>query len=575
MADDGGDAEAMLAAHRRRRHRYRRGRRRNSSAMARRPSSSRGSELLQRIADKSRRDRRNRDTRKTHWTTPPPPAAVRPLAWANARNGRRCSSMRGSRPRRHLRELFAADPARGERLVAEAAGLYLDYSKQRVTDETLALLFDAGRCLRPAGAHRGDVPRRARQRHRAAAGAARRAACPGRRTDRGRWRRRGARGPRGAGPDGGRSPNACATATGPASPASASATWSTSASAAPTSGRSWRTRRCAITASATSRCVSCPTSTAPISSRPRATSMPAETLFIVCSKTFTTLETLTNAHAARAWCLRRSATRRRSRGTSSRCPPMPTGVRAVRHRHRQHVRLLGLGRRSLFDGFGDRAVDDDRDRPGALPRHARRLPRDGRRISAARRFDRNLPVLMGLLAIWNNDFLGAATVAVLPYAQYLKRFPAYLQQLTMESNGKHVTVDGAPVDYQTGPDLLGRAGHQRPAFVLPADPPGHAAGAVRFHRLLPAARTRWASTARPADGQPVRPGRSAGVRQDRGRRCGPKARRAGMVAASHVRRQPAEQHDPRRRASRRTASARWSRSTNTACSCRASIWNID
>ena len=70
-------------------------------------------------------------------------------------------------------------------------------------------------------------------------------------------------------------------------------------------------------------------------------------------------------------------------------------------------------------------------------------------------FEQNLPVLMGLLSVWNNDFFGAETVAVLPYEQYLKRFPAYLQQLTMESNGKHVTLDGSQVDYQTGPDLLG------------------------------------------------------------------------------------------------------------------------
>ena len=98
-------------------------------------------------------------------------------------------------------------------------------------------------------------------------------------------------------------------------------------------------------------------------------------------------------------------------------------------------------------------------------------------------FERNLPVLMGLLAIWNTNFLGAQTVAVLPYDQYLKRFPAYLQQLTMESNGKHVTLDGAARRLRDRPDLLGRARHQRPALVLPADPPGHAADPVRLHRL--------------------------------------------------------------------------------------------
>ena len=129
-------------------------------------------------------------------------------------------------------------------------------------------------------------------------------------------------------------------------------------------------------------------------------------------------------------------------------------------------------------------------------------------------FERNLPVLMGLLGIWNTNFLGAQTVAVLPYEQYLKRFPAYLQQLTMESNGKHVTLDGDEVDVRDRPDLLGRAGHQRPALVLPADPPGHAADPVRLHRLR-----RDAESARPASrhaaGERLRAGRSAGVRQDR------------------------------------------------------------
>ena len=109
-------------------------------------------------------------------------------------------------------------------------------------------------------------------------------------------------------------------------------------------------------------------------------------------------------------------------------------------------------------------------------------------------FERNLPVLMGLLAVWYTDFFGAQTVAVLPYEQYLKRFPAYLQQLTMESNGKHVTLDGGRGRLRDRPDLLGRAGHQRPALVLPADPPGHAADPVRLHRLRPSRSTRSAGT---------------------------------------------------------------------------------
>ena len=106
-------------------------------------------------------------------------------------------------------------------------------------------------------------------------------------------------------------------------------------------------------------------------------------------------------------------------------------------------------------------------------------------------FERNLPVLMGLLAIWYNDFFGAQTVAVLPYEQYLKRFPAYLQQLTMESNGKHVKLNGTEVTYQTGPIYWGEPGNQWPALVLPADPSGHTADPLRLHRLRPVAQSAW------------------------------------------------------------------------------------
>ena len=87
------------------------------------------------------------------------------------------------------------------------------------------------------------------------------------------------------------------------------------------------------------------------------------------------------------------------------------------------------------------------------------------------------------LSVWYNDFFGAQTVAVLPYEQYLKRFPAYLQQLTMESNGKHVTLDGEPRRLRHRPDLLGRAGNQRPALLLPADPSGDAPHPLRLHRV--------------------------------------------------------------------------------------------
>ena len=108
--------------------------------------------------------------------------------------------------------------------------------------------------------------------------------------------------------------------------------------------------------------------------------------------------------------------------------------------------------------------------------------------------ERNLPALLGLLAVWYGDFFGAQTVAVLPYDQYLHRFPAYLQQLTMESNGKHVTLDGAPGRLRDRRRLLGRAGDQRPALLLPADPPGDEADPLRLHRLHAARSTRSAST---------------------------------------------------------------------------------
>ena len=159
-------------------------------------------------------------------------------------------------------------------------------------------------------------------------------------------------------------------------------------------------------------------------------------------------------------------------------------------------------------------------------------------------FERNLPVLMGLLAVWYNDFFGAQTVAVLPYEQYLKRFPAYLQQLTMESNGKHVTLDGDARRLRDRPDLLGRAGHERPALVLPADPPGHAADPVRLHRASASRSTRSAGTTT-----------CCSRTSSRRPRRWPSARRAEEVKAEGtpdwlvphrvVRGQSALEHDPR------------------------------
>ena len=128
----------------------------------------------------------------------------------------------------------------------------------------------------------------------------------------------------------------------------------------------------------------------------------------------------------------------------------------------------------------------------------------------------NLPVLMGLLAVWYGDFFGAQTVGVMPYEQYLKRFPAYLQQLTMESNGKHVTLDGGPGRLRHRRGLLGRAGHQRPAQLLPAHPPGHQAHPGRPDRLRQEPQPARRPPRHPVV-QRVRPGAGAGLRQDRGR----------------------------------------------------------
>ena len=183
----------------------------------------------------------------------------------------------------------------------------------------------------------------------------------------------------------------------------------------------------------------------------------AETLFVVCSKTFTTLETLTNARAARAWCLKQLGD---EAAVARHFVAVSTNADGVREFGIDPDNMFGFwdwvgGRYSMDSAIGLSTMiaigpDNFRDMLAgfhAMDVHFRDTP-----------LERNLPVLMGLLAIWNNDFLGAATVAVLPYAQYLKRFPAYLQQLTMESNGKHVTLDGTPVDCHTGPIYWGEPG---------------------------------------------------------------------------------------------------------------------
>ena len=184
---------------------------------------------------------------------------------------------------------------------------------------------------------------------------------------------------------------------------------------------------------------------------------PNETLFIVSSKTFTTQETMTNAHTAREWVLR---TVHDERAIAKHFTAVSTNAPEVAKFGIDTANMFGFwdwggGRYSMDSAIGLStmiAIGSDNFRAmlagfHAMDEHFRTAP-----------FDKNLPALMGLLGIWYNNFFGAQTVAVLPYEQYLKRFPAYLQQLTMESNGKHVTLDGTRVDYQTGAIYWGEPG---------------------------------------------------------------------------------------------------------------------
>jgi glucose-6-phosphate isomerase len=184
---------------------------------------------------------------------------------------------------------------------------------------------------------------------------------------------------------------------------------------------------------------------------------PERTLFVVCSKTFTTLETLTNAHAARDWCL---AALGAERAIARHFVAVSTNTEAVRQFGIDPANMFGFwdwvgGRYSMDSAIGLStmlAIGPDLFHDMLAGFHAMDVHFE---TAPA---DRNLPLLLALLAIWNGNFLAAPTVAVLPYAQYLTRFPAYLQQLTMESNGKHVTLDGTRVDYATGPVYWGEPG---------------------------------------------------------------------------------------------------------------------
>src|SRR6202047_1854666 len=185
---------------------------------------------------------------------------------------------------------------------------------------------------------------------------------------------------------------------------------------------------------------------------------PVETLFIVSSKTFTTLETMTNAQSAGDWSLR---------GLGGDARAVARHFVAV-STNAEKVAEFGIDTTNMFefwDWVGGRYSMDSAIGLSTMlaigPDHFHAMLAGFQAIDEHFRttpFERNLPVLMGLLGVWYNDFWGAQTVAVLPYDQYLKRFPAYLQQLTMESNGKHVRLDGTPVDTDTGPIYWGEPG---------------------------------------------------------------------------------------------------------------------
>jgi glucose-6-phosphate isomerase len=184
---------------------------------------------------------------------------------------------------------------------------------------------------------------------------------------------------------------------------------------------------------------------------------PEETLFIISSKTFTTLETMTNAHSARTWALKKLE---HQAAIAKHFVAVSTNADAVSKFGIDTANMFGFwdwvgGRYSMDSAIGLStmlAVGPENFREllagfHSIDQHFRTAP-----------FEKNLPVLMGLLSVWYADFFGAQTVAVLPYDQYLKRFPAYLQQLTMESNGKHVTLAGDTVNYETGPIFWGEPG---------------------------------------------------------------------------------------------------------------------
>ncbi len=357
----------------------------------------------------------------------------------------------------HLRTLFERDPKRGERLTAEAAGVFLDYSKNRVTDETLDLLLrladESALRARIDAMFAGEKINITE--NRAVLHTALRAprgtsimvdgedVVPGvhevldkmsafaDRVRSGAWK----------GHTGKRIRNVVNIGIGGSDLGPVMA---------------YEALRFFSDRDMTFRFVSNVDGTDLVEATRDLD--PAQTLFIVSSKTFTTLETMTNGTSARAWLL--AGLGGDARAVAKHFVAVSTNAQKVAEFGIDTANMFGFwdwvgGRYSMDSAIGlstmlaigPEAFRAMLDGFHQMDEHFRTAP-----------FERNLPVLMGLLGVWYADFFGAQTVAVLPYEQYLKRFPAYLQQLTMESNGKHVTLEGVNVSSQTGPIYWGEPG---------------------------------------------------------------------------------------------------------------------
>jgi len=356
----------------------------------------------------------------------------------------------------HLRELFAKDPQRGERLVADAAGLYLDYSKQRVTDETLRLLLDLARACGVrarvdamfAGEKINVTEGRAVLHVALRAPRGTRIVVDGEDVvpgvhavlDRMAEFAGRVRGGAWTGFTGRPIRNIVNIGIGGSDLGPAMATDAL---------RWYRDPRLTLRFVSNVDGADFVAATHGLD--------PAETLFIVSSKTFTTIETLTNARTARAWCVRALGD---ERAVAKHFVAVSTAESEVRKFGIDPANMFPFwdwvgGRYSMWSAIGLSvmlAIGPERFREllagaHAMDEHFRATP-----------FERNLPVVLALLGIWYDDFFRAETQAVLPYSHDLGRLPAYLQQLDMESNGKHVDLDGRPVDYQTGPVVWGQPG---------------------------------------------------------------------------------------------------------------------